>query len=207
MNRQTVFEKLLSDLSSCLMSSFEKGVESNIHNALQNTLNGLGFQHLLLFQYASDSGSINMLHTACANGVAQLPDHLVPSQSFPWCHDQLQQGRVVRINSLQDFPPQATHDCKICRDHDIASVLAVPLRMSGVLRYTIAATASHPQTWSRYRVGQVRLLGTILASALERDRAVRGIHPSDPIWRRILENIPAAAWYIDRERRYRFVPV
>ena len=96
-----------------------------------------------------------------------------PVTDFPALTKLVQQGEVVRFDSLDDLPPALARDRQAFRRHGIESVLLVPLRHNGEVLGALALSAGKPGRWSTAIVERLEFVGAILARALNRDHRAR----------------------------------
>src|SRR5205823_469179 len=79
---------------------------------------------------------------------------------------------VVRLRQIDDLPPEAKADLAILRALGTVSMLAVPLRIAGVIVGAFSlATIRARREWPDSVVPRVRLLGEVFAAALARRRS------------------------------------
>ncbi len=101
-----------------------------------------------------------------------LPSDGMTQDHFPWCQQQMVDGRIVSISSLEDLPPEAAQDLESCRLFGIKSNLTLPLSMGddppvGVIGFNTLQTE---RDWSKEVVKRLQLVAQIFTNALERKR-------------------------------------
>ena len=93
--------------------------------------------------------------------------------TFPWAENQILKGNVIRINTLDDYPPEASAVHKLHQAEGAKSVLNVPVRgsenlISGCIGVN---TFSYSSTWKDDDITHLKMVGDAIANLLERKRA------------------------------------
>jgi GAF domain-containing protein len=103
-------------------------------------------------------------------------DGLTDLARFPWLSPRLQDGEVVRVSRVEEFPAEAAMDRHSCLALGLESLTALPLRAGKtVVGALVLGTAPPGAVWRDEAVEQVYLLGEIVANALERAHAEREV--------------------------------
>jgi len=97
----------------------------------------------------------------------------IPFGTLPWSENNLLSGNVNRINSLDDYPPEASAERNLNQAEGVQSILDVPIRGS---TETIGGCIgvnmhSRPVAWSDDDINHLRMVGDAIANLLERKRA------------------------------------
>jgi len=104
-------------------------------------------------------------------GTRSVPEFLLKEQS-PWYLGHMLQGGTAVINRLEDLPPEAEKERRLCLNQGIKSVLSVPLISGGIPIGTFALVSVRSErSWLGEIIGRLRLLGEIIANFLELNRS------------------------------------
>jgi formate hydrogenlyase transcriptional activator len=140
------FERLLADLSACFANVSSDQVELEIENALNQLLEFLGFDRGNFGEFSAD-GWANILCSVATDGLVQYP--LGPAPAFlSWYNNQLRAGKILRVRSLDDLPPEAVGEAEYYRRSGIRSSLGIPLRVGGRIVALINFSAFRGRTIS-----------------------------------------------------------
>lgn len=205
MSGQTAYESLLVDLTTSFARTTAEKINDEILKALQGIRELFQVQRIILIESSSNEGEPQIIQQAYGPSTRPLPSDLRVSSSFPWCCEAITQGQRIRVNSLQDFPPDAARDRMSCQDLNIAAILATPHYRNNQVSSILAATVSVSRIWPDSWAERMHVLGEIIVSAWERERTIQHLLDNERNYRLIVENIPALLCYIDRDQRFVFV--
>jgi formate hydrogenlyase transcriptional activator len=91
---------------------------------------------------------------------------------YPWLAVKLKESKYLLIDSLDDFPPEAVAERATCERIGIQSILWAPfVSAHGLQGYIALSTVNRPGTWLESAESQLSLVGNVIASAIERERA------------------------------------
>ena len=94
------------------------------------------------------------------------------ANEYPWLAAQLKASEPLLIHSLDDFPPEAVAERATCERIGIQSALWAPFASAqGLQGYIALSTVNRPGAWLGGVVSQLSLVGNVVASAIERQRA------------------------------------
>lgn len=109
----------------------------------------------------------------------QVPSHKsdllrMDSRGYPWTTSQMQQGHVVHVPSIADFPNEADLERRSLEERGVMSFLGIPLHSEnapvGILCFE---TIEREKAWSAESITLLRVIGEIFVTALRR-RNVEG---------------------------------
>ena len=158
-----------------------------------------------LLQFAPGGAAIDSTHEWCASGAdAQIGNrqHLPPG-GFCRLIDTARAQGVVEIEHLAALPTEATAEREVLEALGSRSCVLVPIESSdapvGFLAFddVQASGALRPQ-W----IELFRLIGRLIGSALERDRAYQEVALGASLRQAVLESIPDIAWLKDAQGHY-----
>jgi formate hydrogenlyase transcriptional activator len=169
-DERLAFERLLTDLSSQFANLAPDKFESVTQATLARIRQFLGFDRNTFAEFLED-GSINILSSSAIDGVESVPLGRLPVNLL-WYHKKLRAGELVIFQSPDELPPDATAERLYARSINLKSLVSIPLRIKGRVFGLIAfAASSETRRWPVDLIDRVRLIGEIIAQALERKRS------------------------------------
>jgi len=167
-DERLAFERLLVDLSSQFANLPAEQFEIATQGALLRIREFLGFDRGSFAEFLED-GSISILSSNAIEGIDPQPLGKIP-QTLSWYHRQLLAGEMVILQSLpDDLPPEAVAEAAHVQSIDLQAHAAIPLRINGHVFGMIAFAAFRKtRRWPVDLIARIRLIGEIIAQALER---------------------------------------
>jgi formate hydrogenlyase transcriptional activator len=195
------FERLLADLSARFANVSIVQVETEIDSALNQLQEFLGFDRSNFFEFTAD-GRATILGSAARAGVDRHP--LGPAPAFlSWYLDQVRTGKVMRVQSIEDLPPEAIEQIAYHRRVGIRSSLGLPLRVGGRIAGVITFAAFRStRKWPDDLIARLKVVGEVMAQALVRKRAEAALQASEERWRSMFEASNLGIAVIDENLHY-----
>ena len=166
------FKEVLLQLSARLISIQADEIDREINRALRRAAEFCGFDRIFLMEFSGDLTSTRVIHAYAAPGWPQ-PKATSTTDDIPWLIKKITTGNTVVLPRLpDDLPKGALADRDRCIREGIRSAVAVPFKVAGAIRGGMVINylrnrADLPDDL----VAQLRHLGEILGSALERKSA------------------------------------
>ena len=166
------FKEVLLQLSARLISIQADEIDREINRALRRAAEFCGFDRIFLMEFSGDLTSTRVIHAYAAPGWPQ-PKATSTTDDIPWLIKRITTGKTVVLPRLpDDLPKGALADRDRCIREGIRSAVAVPFKVAGAIRGGMVINylrnrADLPDDL----VAQLRHLGEILGSALERKSA------------------------------------
>ena len=195
------FERLLADLSARLANVSVAEVETEIDSALRELQEFLGFDRSNLFEFNAD-GWATIVCSVSRDAVERHP--LGPAPAFlKWYLGQVRAGKVMRVQSIEDLPPEGAEQIEYHRRVGIRSSLELPLRIGGriVGAITFAAFRS-TRKWPDDLIARLKVVGEVMAQTLMRKRAETALQASEERWRSMFEASNLGITVIDQNLQY-----
>ena len=163
------FETLLFDLSARFLATPVDQVDSEIDYALKRLLEFFQVDRCSLLEFQKDRAFARISHAAFGEDLEPISGEINLAEQFPWCYEQLKQGKPINISRLEDYPEEALKDRQSQAAMGIKSALIIPVAVGGRISRTIVInhTREH-HTWPEDYIPRLRLLGEIFVNALER---------------------------------------
>jgi len=165
------FEALLADLSARFVHVPADQVDGLIEDAQRRIVQALGLDRSVLVQRADTDDDLVVTHAWAVPEVAAKPGGLA-KRDFPWVHQTLLQGGIVRFATLAELPADAARDQEsfhaIHQKSRVIFPLAATGRVVGALSF---GTLTTERAWPDGLVQRLQLLADIFANALARQRS------------------------------------
>lgn len=167
-------DDLINAVSSRMSNTPLVRLDENIREALRAVGQFLGVDRGQLMQFTEDGHFKSTTHEWCRDGMTARIEELqnIPTQEFKWFQSQILNRDLVRISTLDGLPSEAESEAATFRSGGILSLIAVPVvSMGSIVGYLRFITEGSEQTWSEEEANLVKIIGELMAGALERRRA------------------------------------
>jgi len=127
-----------------------------------------------VFQFSAEGTRVSYTHEWCAPGIEPAIDRIrdVPVEQFEWALSRIQRGEVLYVERVHDLPADAASVKAEFERQGIQSLINLPLVCAGkVLGFVGFDSVRRAQSWSEAHIQLLRVVGEIIAGALERERA------------------------------------
>jgi transcriptional regulator with GAF, ATPase, and Fis domain len=189
------FEALLADLSARFVHVPADQVDRMIEEAQRRIVLALGLDRSTLLQRTEAENDLVITHAWAGPDFAAKPG-LFASREFPWVHQTLLRGGIVRFATLEELPPEAKRDKesfrKIHQKSDMIFPLAATGRVFGALSF---GTLSAEREWPDVLVQRLQLMADIFANALARQQSEQAL-------RRALDDVTRLKQQLEAENAY-----
>jgi FixJ family two-component response regulator/signal transduction histidine kinase len=165
------YERLVSETLAALLTASRAEQSRVIEAGLGRMARSFGAERATLWRRIADRSEFVKTHRWLADGVATPPE-VTGVVTIPWIAGQIVAGKTLHFARLADLPAAARVDHDTLRTLGIASLLIVPLTVSGVVVGALSfASARDERTWPDQLIPRAKLLGEVLASTLAREAA------------------------------------
>ena len=180
MNDAAGFERLLGDLSTRFAGVPSERVDGEIDYALEQLVGLLGTDRSTLLELLPEGGAVAVSHSWARPGVSTTERSLLVSVRFPWYHERLRRGDVLRFErTLDELPIDAAPERAYAAALPMLSHVAVPLLVDGKwVCALLTATARSYRSWHDADIEKIRIVGQILANAVYRAKLERELRES-----------------------------
>jgi PAS domain S-box-containing protein len=201
------FEMLLADISARFVNLPSGRIDGAIADAQRHVCECLGLDLSALWQWSVDApGLLTMTHIYRALEGPPLPEPMDAQKYFPWCRQQLEEGKIVSVSSMADLPAEAIRDRETWCHYGIKTSLTLPMSVGdglpiGALSFN---TVRAERPWPEAIVKRLQLVSQIFTNALARKRAELELVKSEQRLRLITNALPVLIAYVSSDQRYRF---
>ncbi len=196
LKRQVVFDELMTGILTRFTTCRSEEVDASVIHALQVTAEFLAVDHAHLCLFSPDRSCWSATHEWCAEGLETYSANFqaVPVGTLAWSEAMVLAGEVIRINSVDDYPPEAVAERQNAHTRaGMRSMLQVPIRGPlGVIAGTVSFDCHYRSVvWSDDDVSHCKLVGDAIATLLERQRAEGALRNSEEKFAKAFEASPA----------------
>ena len=167
----SVFERVLTDISSRFINTPAASVDAEITGALRALVELLGVDRSTLFQWSADGQNLENSHQWVAEGCDPTPP-FIPHQVLPYCVRKILEAKPLSWSSLDELPPEAAADRLFLDKHGPKSNLSFPLvagaSVVGVLAFGMVR---HEREWPDLLKERLSVVAHVFANALARKRS------------------------------------
>ncbi|MHB8897726.1 MAG: GAF domain-containing protein, partial [Thermoguttaceae bacterium] len=168
------FETLIADLSSEFINLPAVELDAKIQDAQRRVCQALGLDVSSLWQWSSGPpGSLTLTHLYRREELPPASDPMEAEEYFPWCLQQLCEGKVVTVSSMAELPAEAARDRRTWSDFGIKTTLTIPLStgrgpLLGALSFN---DTQYERTWPEELAKRLQLVAQVFANAIARKRS------------------------------------
>jgi transcriptional regulator with GAF, ATPase, and Fis domain len=163
------YETTLSQVTARLVGADRDEVAGAIDASLEQVALAHRVDRLVIYVSALDGVHAEVRHVWSAGPVP--PTHERGFQrriEGPWFLEQLNAGRSVIIERLEDIPAEAKVERRILEDAGLNALLLAPLASAGRLMGAVAFESIRPRQWPHTLMTRAGMFAEILAGALHR---------------------------------------
>jgi signal transduction histidine kinase len=174
------FETLIADTSAALLAAPPERLDQVVERGLERVREFFEADRCALLSVSADRQVVNVRLASYAAGLQPVPTEANLAEAFPWTRQKLLDERVpIRVARIADLPPEADVERAMWIEMSIRSALTLPIETDGVVRHIILLNSVHREReWPEVLVTRLRVLGEILASALDRREALSRLQTS-----------------------------
>jgi two-component sensor histidine kinase len=165
---------LITTLTGRFVILGPEALDEEITRALKEIGEFAAVDRSYVFQYSEDGTRVSYTHEWCAPGIEPAMDRIqdTPVEVYDWALFPLQRGEVLYIENVADLPPDAVRVKAELDRQSIQSLINLPLICAGkVLGFVGFDSVRHLTTWTDEHISLLKVVGEIIAGAIERNRA------------------------------------
>jgi PAS domain S-box-containing protein len=172
---QLAFDELMTRLLTRFATCSYADVDASIRIGLQEIGEFLGSDYADLFMLSEDGTAWDSSHfwSAPHLNLTREPTQHIRAGRLQWSEDRLLRGDVVKVNTLDDYPPEANLDRQFGEAEGGKSLLSVPIRGQDlqICGCIDIVSYTHTITWSDGDVARLKMVGDAIANLLGRKDA------------------------------------
>jgi transcriptional regulator with GAF, ATPase, and Fis domain len=168
----TAFENVIGDLSSRFAGLEPARFDEEMERALRTVVEWFDTDRASFLEFSPDlTALVNTRSWAKRQGVEPSPPQAI-SRVFPWYFNVLRSGQdFVYANLPADLPPHAEAERAYAARVGMRAIMTLPLVVAGKVECAISTgDFARAREWTPLDVNRLRIIGEILAGALDRKR-------------------------------------
>jgi two-component sensor histidine kinase len=181
LNRRVAMEELIGRISSRFINVPSSGLEWEIETAIRRIGEFTGVDRSYVFQISDDGATMDNTFEWCAPGIEPHIDRLsaLPVACFEYSLTRMRRGRVFHVPWVCDLPDEAAAEREEFEREGIQTLITVPMTAAGAMIGFLGFDAvRRPKIWSQDDIRLLKLVGEVLASAVEKMRAGKRLRES-----------------------------
>ncbi len=165
------FEGLISRLSAGFVNLPPNEVDEQVNNGLRAITEFFDADRCSIELFSKDRTHLVLAFEYRSAEAEPAPESMSKEQ-MPWYLGQLIRGKPVVINRVEDLPPEAEKERRLCLARGMKSVLSIPMLSGGKTLGSCALVSTRAERiWPEECIPRLRLLGEILVNVTEHKRA------------------------------------
>jgi formate hydrogenlyase transcriptional activator len=163
-------DSLIPSISARIIKASCETLDEAIDDSLREILESQGLDRCGLLKVSEESCSVMISHALYNGDAPMVSKEINLAQTHPWTYHQLVKlGKTVAKHNIDSIPPDAEADRRSFVQLGVKSALAIPLVIGESVRHIIVVHSLKRECiWSESFIAQLRLLGEIFVSSLER---------------------------------------
>ncbi len=148
-------------------------VDAEIDSALMKILEFFDSNMCALFRMDSHTSAAILTHLQVTSDIPVMPEMFDYGPVAPWVVAKALRGDVILLNSLDEFPAEASADRRIHAELGIQAILVIPVAIEGSIRFALQLVYTRPgPPWLVDYIPRLQVFAKVLVTALERNRAI-----------------------------------
>ena len=168
------FQSLVDELSAAMARVSVDEIDKEIKEWLGKIVLALEVDRGAFWERAASDGGFVGTHWWARPGIPRLPNKLRSMQISPWATAQILAGKTVVYSNPEDLPKEAAKLRQFLKSSGPWAGVMLPLQIGDlVLGALTFGKFRAPRYWSPNEVQRLRIVGRVVAGALDRKRAER----------------------------------
>ncbi|MDD5521551.1 MAG: PAS domain S-box protein [Kiritimatiellae bacterium] len=167
------FERLITSIATRFVNLAPDEIDAGINDALKELGSFMGDDRSYVFQFSEDRETMDNTHEWVADGIEPQIQKLkgLDLLHFSWCISQLVNKQVIKIPKVADLPPEAVNEKREFDSENIKALVMIPLVCgASTIGFIGFDSVSKERDWSEDAISLLKIVGEIIASAIERKR-------------------------------------
>ncbi len=167
------FEYVVSGISTKFINLPSNEIHAGVNDALKALGQSARVDRSYVFLFSDDGNRMSNTHEWCAKNIPPAMPRLqdLPTASLPWFSERIKRRETIHVPRVSDLPQEASAERKEWETEEIESLVCVPMVCSGVLIGFVGFdSVRKAKSWSEEIIALLRIVGEIIANALQRRR-------------------------------------
>ncbi len=175
------FEKLVTTVSTNFINLPSEKIDIEINKSLQTIGEFADVDRSYVFLYNQDKTTFLMSHEWCSDEVSPLlpTNEALLVEEHRWLSSQIEKRETIYITDVSEIPENVGPFMKELKTRGVTSLIQVPIAYGGkAFGFIGLESQKADKTWSVDIVVLLRMVGDILANALERKQVEEQLNAS-----------------------------
>ena len=193
------FERLLTEVSASFVNIPSDQVDAGICDAMRRIVDALGLDRSAVFQRKGPNSDLVMTHQSVVVPF-KSPTVVWTGRDYPWSFGKLSNGEIAAFSSLEEIPD--ANEREAARANGTKSRIALPMTISGQFAGFIGfSSVGNERQWTEDLVERLKLVATVFAGALARQRTDAALRVSEGRFRTLADNSSSMVWMAGLDNR------
>jgi PAS domain S-box-containing protein len=200
-------EKIVANISSHFLELHYSKFKNGIDWALKTIGSFAGVERSYLFLFDEKKKSISNTNEWNTDSVSSIKEKLqnIPINIFPWIRNKIMNKEEILINSISDFPFEASSEMEFLKSFSIKSLLAFPVYKKNKIYGFIAFTTSNDvKYWLKNDLVLLKMIAEIFANTIESYRTEKNFHEAQEKYKSLVEQ-SITGIYIIQDGEFKYV--
>ena len=167
------FASLVDELSAAMAGASVDEIDKEIKEWLRKIVLALEVDRGTFWERAASDGGFVGTYWWARPGVPGLPRKMLSVKISPWATGEVLAGKTVVYSNPEELPKEEVKLRQFLKTHGPKAQVMLPLQIGGIVLGALTfGKFRAPRYWSPSEMQRLRIVGQIIASALERKRAV-----------------------------------
>ena len=181
LQEQLAFDQLVSEISTRFINVALENIDREINQALQTLGQFALVDTSYIFQCSTDGDRFSMVYEWMKAGLQPQINNAqnLSREDFPWWLQQLTQGNIFQVPSVDKLPSAAAIDQQNLRTFGLKSLIVIPLmRQKSLFGWVGFASFTQEKAWSHNNIQLLQLVAEIFNRAMQRRSTELALHQS-----------------------------
>ena len=167
------FALLVDELSAAMARASVDEIDKEIKEWLRKIVLALEVDRGTFWERAASDGGFVGTYWWARPGVPGLPRKMLSIKISPWATGEVLAGKTVVYSNPEELPKEEVKLRQFLKTHGPKAQVMLPLQIGGIVLGALTfGKFRAPRYWSPSEVQRLRIVGQIIAGALDRKRAV-----------------------------------
>ncbi|RQD70903.1 MAG: diguanylate cyclase, partial [Halanaerobium sp. MSAO_Bac5] len=175
---QIRFEKMVSNISSYLLSLPSDRLDEGIDYALKLTGSFFQVDRSYVFQFTNNNQKINATHEWHREGIKPQKDRFqnISISELPWWEKQIKTSNYVYIPEVRNLPPEARIEKVNFTRQNIRSLLCIPIVKDSSSFGFLALVSISKKEWTNDQIMLLKVVAELISNAFAKQAKDKEIH-------------------------------
>ncbi|HEY4663141.1 MAG TPA: HD domain-containing phosphohydrolase [Candidatus Humimicrobiaceae bacterium] len=172
------FEGLITTLSTKFIKLLPDEMDNGMNHTLKEVGKFSGSDKSYIYLLSDNGSMVKKTHEWCAEGIKSRIKKLekINVKNMSWCLKKLESFEPVYIQDVSKLGPEAKKEREFLESQRIKSIIVIPIICGGALTGFLGfESIKVKKIWTKNYITLLKLLGEIIANALERKEAEKEI--------------------------------